>query len=115
MPSSHVEVTLREADKFNLAFTIEEESPDSGTSALDLTGTTVTLYLKEVETGTLIVNGGAVTLVDAANGTCRYTLSTSETATVGIYVGYLRIVDLGSLTEEKRTADFTVVIGENYE
>jgi hypothetical protein len=54
-------------------------------TAQNLTGATVTFYMEKRSTGTIKVNGGAVTLVDATNGKVRYSWAGTDTDTPGIY------------------------------
>lgn len=54
-------------------------------TAQDLTGATVTLYMERRSTGTIKINGAAVTIVSAVAGTVKYTFTGTDTDTPGIY------------------------------
>lgn len=115
--SKQVDIEIGQGDKFPIEFTVYERAVTGGQSILDLTASTVTLYLRNVRTGEDKIAGGSCTLDgDPTTGKCTITLSTTQTDTPGKYIGYLRIENLGGAgVAEKRTKKFTVSIGSNFE
>ena len=58
---------------------------------VDLTGATVKFYMKDSTTGSVKINGSACTITDATKGKCRYVWISSDTNTVGTYVGEVEV------------------------
>lgn len=54
-------------------------------TAIDLTGCTVTIFVRNRNTQVLEINGGAVTLVTPASGTVRYDWASGDVDTAGEY------------------------------
>lgn len=63
-------------------------------SAVDLTGATVKVYIKNSSTGTVKVNGQTCTITDATNGKCKYTWGATDLDTAGDYVGEIELTDV---------------------
>ena len=83
-----------------------------GTGAVQpLTGATVVLNLRRVADGVLVVNGGAVTVVDAANGVVKYVWQPSDTATAGLYHAEFKVTFAdGTIERYPDDGDFPVTI-----
>lgn len=69
-----------------LEFEITQEG-----APVDLTGSTVKFYMKEVNTGTVKINGTTCDITDATKGKCRYQWASGDTNTVGVYVGEVEV------------------------
>lgn len=63
-----------------LQYTVKDEDG----SAIDLSGATVTFYMQD-ETGTTVIDGGSVTLVDAANGIVKYEWQDGDSDNAGYF------------------------------
>jgi hypothetical protein len=60
----------------------------------DLTGGTVTFWMEDQRTGTIKVSGAAVTVLDAAAGSVRYSWAAADTDTPGTYRGEFQLAGL---------------------
>lgn len=87
----------------NLSFVIKQDQRGPALEATltkgdgtpqDLSGGTVTFYLRRRRTNVLKVNGGAVTIVNASQGQVRYSWGASDTDTPGMYLAEFQIANL---------------------
>lgn len=69
-----------------LEFSITQEG-----APVDLTGCTVKFYMKNIDTGSVKINGSLCDIADAANGKCRYVWLAADTNTVGAYLGEVEV------------------------
>ena len=60
-------------------------------SPVDLTGCTVKFYMKDATSGSVKINGVNCTIMDAKKGKCRYSWTSSDTNTVGTYLGEVEV------------------------
>ena len=98
-------ITIPKGDYgFNLAFTVT----DSGGTAYNLTGYTITLKVwKASAPGKLLLEGvGDITV--AASGTCYYTVASGDFDTLGTYVYELELTKTG-VVESAQTGTLTVI------
>jgi hypothetical protein len=64
---------------------------DNDDNALDLTGATGT-FRAQLETGTALAVEGAIALVTAASGICKYTVQAGEFGTAGRYYAEIEVL-----------------------
>lgn len=60
-------------------------------SPVDLTGCTVKFYMKDLDTGTVKIDGHTCVIDDALAGICRYIWLSGDTDIVGTYLGEIEI------------------------
>lgn len=75
---------------------------------VNLTGSTVTFYMRPVNSSTLKVAGGAATVDGATTGDVHYSWAAADVDTVGSYVGWWRVTTAGAQYEE--TPEFGILI-----
>jgi len=75
---------------------LEMRVVDKDGNAHDLTGATLKFYMRKRGATTNKVDGASATIVDAAQGTCKYTWQSGDLDTVGVYDCQLEIIVEGS-------------------
>jgi hypothetical protein len=73
------------------AITCERTQTDGSVSAIDLTGCTVELIVKELSSGTITQAAGAATITTAASGIISYTPESTDIPNAGDYVADIKI------------------------
>ncbi len=58
---------------------------------VNLTGATAKFYMKDAVSGSVKINGASCSITDAPKGKCRYVWTSSDTNTVGTYLGEVEI------------------------
>lgn len=61
-------------------------------AAKPITGATLTLYMQHEQLGTQEIDGDAVTIVSAADGTWSFTPTSADVDTAGVYRGEIKVV-----------------------
>lgn len=79
---------------------------------VDLTGATVKIYLINSDTSAVKINGSSCTIIDAVNGVCRYSLTSTDTNTVGNYSGEVEIT-FSDGTKQTGYKQFSVIIRDD--
>ena len=91
---------------FNWTITINQSS---GT-AKNLTGYTGSLFVWE-DGATAISFSGAITITDAANGICTYSVAVTDLAGDGMYIGEIELYKTGI---REITEDFEIYIARRH-
>lgn len=92
-----------------LTFTIRTKSTTPGTqgTVYDLTGATVTFYVKQNTTDTTYISSTACTVATPTSGQCTVTLA--KIATAGNYIGELKYVKNST---ELTLKTFTLIVNQ---
>lgn len=80
MSLNPLEIELIEGESLIYIFRVKRRASDGTSSAVNLTGYTITASMRDDGSTTNRLTAGVVSLTDAANGVCSYTFTTTDTA-----------------------------------
>jgi hypothetical protein len=86
-------IRIRGEDQSSILYKIATYDNDGGIVAVNLTGSTVTIFTKLDEAENYAIYGGTCIIEDALDGLISYEFASAETATSGMYRMWFNVLD----------------------